>query len=395
MHLELSPQQQALRQELRSYFQQLMTPALIRETRGNEGGDAYKSVIRQIGKDGWLTLGWPEAYGGQGRGPMDQMILFEEAQLACAPLPFVTINTVGPAIIAHGSEAHKQFFLPKIAAGELHFAIGYSEPQAGTDLASLKTSAVREGDEWVINGTKVFTSSAEAADYIWLAARTDPQAARPHAGISVLMVDAKQPGFSYAPIHTVGDVRTNMSYYDNVRCPHDMICGELNGGWKLITSQLNHERVGLAAIGVYAWKLYEQALAWARTAEASGERPIDRPVVQTLLGQAYARLEAMRLTTWRMVSRMENEEPDPAYSSAIKTFSTESQIEIYRLLIDALGPAANLRADSAGALLQGELEAEYRRCQINTFGGGVLEVMRDLVAQFGLGMGGGRRRAAT
>ncbi|TXS95344.1 acyl-CoA dehydrogenase [Parahaliea maris] len=395
MHLELSPRQQDLRRELRNYFRELMTPELIAATRGNEGGDAYKSVIRQIGRDGWLTLGWPEAYGGQGRGPMDQMILFEEAQLACAPLPFVTINTVGPAIIANGSEAHKQFFLPRIAAGELHFAIGYTEPQAGTDLASLQTSAVRDGDDWVINGTKVFTSSAEAADYIWLAARTDPEASSPHAGISVFMVDATQPGFSYSPIHTVGDVRTNMSYYDNVRCPNDMICGDLNGGWKLITSQLNHERVGLAAIGVYAWKLYEEALAWARAQQPGGERPIDQPVVQSLLGQAYARLEAMRLTTWRMVAKMETEEPDPAYSSAIKTFSTESQIEIYRLLIDAMGPAANLRAGSAGALLQGELEAEYRRCQINTFGGGVLEVMRDLVAQFGLGMGGGRRRAAT
>jgi len=391
MYLEHTSEQLALRRELRAYFGSLMTPELVAATRGNEGGDAYKSVIRQIGRDGWLTLGWPREYGGQGRGPMDQMILFEEAQLACAPLPFVTINTVGPAIIAHGSDAHKAHFLPRIAAGELHFAIGYTEPQAGTDLASLKTSAVREGDGWLINGTKVFTSSAEAADYIWLAARTDPDAG--HAGITVFMVDTNQSGFSYAPIHTVGEVRTNITYYNNVRCSHNMICGELNQGWKLITSQLNHERVGLAAIGVYAWGLYEQVLAWARGNDTDGQRPIDHPVVRSLLGQAYARLEAMRLMTWRMVWRMEHAEPDPAYSSAIKTYSTEALIDVYRLLMDALGPASALRRGSAGALLQGELEAEYRRCQINTFGGGVLEVMRDLVAQFGLGMGGGRRRA--
>lgn len=389
MHLELTDAQQDLRRELRDYFGDLMTPERIAATRGNEGGDAYRDIIRQIGRDGWLTLGWPEEYGGQGRGPMDQMILFEEAQLARAPLPFVTINTVGPAIIAHGSRAHKDFFLPRIAAGELHFAIGYTEPEAGTDLASLSTRAERDGDEWVINGTKVFTSSAEAADYVWLAARTGPAG---HAGITLFIVDTRQTGFSYAPIHTVGDVRTNITYYDNVRCPHDRICGELNQGWKLITSQLNHERVGLAALGVYGWGMYEQVLAWARDTRG-GTRPIDHPVVQSLLAQAYARLEAMRLTTWRMVWRMERDEPDPAYSSAIKTYSTEALIEIYRLLMDAMGPASNLTRDSAGALLQGELEAEYRRCQINTFGGGVLEVMRDLVAQFGLGMGGGRRRA--
>lgn len=386
MYIEHTEEQKALRQELRSYFRSLMTPELIAATRGNEGGDAYKSVIRQIGQDGWLAIGWPKEYGGQGRGPMDQMIFFEEAQLANAPLPFVTISTVAPAIMAHGSEEHKKFFLPKIAAGDLHFAIGYSEPGAGSDLAALKTAAVREGDTWVINGTKVYTSSAEAADYVWLAARTDPEAARPHAGISIFMVNADQPGFSFAPIHTVGDVRTNVSYYNDVTCPHDMICGEVNQGWRLITSQLNHERVGLAAIGIYGYSVYQQVLEWARSTDDAGQRPIDRPWVQRALAEAYARLEAMRLMTWRMAWSMEHGEPEVAYASAMKAFSTEGLIEIYRLLMDAVGPASTLHRDSPGAVLHGELEAEYRQCQINTFGGGVVELMRDLVASFGLNM---------
>ena len=372
MHIDYTAEQQALRSELRQYFQSLMTPELIEATRGNEGGDAYKSVIRQIGKDGWLALGWPKEYGGQGRGPMDQMIFFEEAQLARAPLPFVTISTVAPAIMAHGSEAHKDFFLPRIAAGELHFAIGYTEPDAGSDLAALKTTAVAEGDEWVINGTKVYTSSAEAADYIWLAARSDVNAARPHAGISIFMVDAHQPGFSFAPIHTVGGVRTNISYYNDVRCPNDMICGSLNGGWKLITSQLNHERVGLAAIGIYAYGLYQDVLAWAREPDTTGVRPIEDATVQRLLAECYARLEAMRLMTWRMAWSMEHGEPEVAYASAMKAFSTEGLIEVYRLLMDAMGPASMLRRGSTGAALAGELEEEYRKCQINTFGGGVV-----------------------
>lgn len=385
MYIDHTAEQQALRSELRSYFQSLMTPELKEATRGNEGGDAYKLVIRQIGQDGWLALGWPREFGGHGRGPMDQMIFFEEAQLANAPLPFVTISTVAPAIMAHGSEAHKAFFLPKIAAGELHFAIGYTEPDAGSDLAALKTTAVRDGDDWVINGTKVYTSSAEAADFIWLAARSDPAAARPHAGISIFMVDAHQPGFSYAPIHTVGGVRTNMSYYNDVRCPHDMICGEVNGGWKLITSQLNHERVGLAAIGIYAYGLYQNVLAWAREPVA-GQRPIDDPTVQRLLAESYARLEAMRLMTWRMAWSLEQGEPEVAYASAMKAFSTEGLIAVYRLLMDAVGPASTLYRSSPGAALHGELEEQYRKCQINTFGGGVVELMRDLVAAFGLNM---------
>jgi 3-oxocholest-4-en-26-oyl-CoA dehydrogenase alpha subunit len=386
VHIEYTAEQQALRKELRTYFQSLMTPELIDATRGNEGGDAYKSVIRQIGKDGWLALGWPEEYGGQGRGPMDQMIFFEEAQLARAPLPFVTISTVAPAIMAHGSAAHKEFFLPKIAAGELHFAIGYTESDAGSDLAALKTTAVLEGGDWVINGTKVYTSSAEAADYIWLAARSDTAAARPHAGISIFMVDAHQAGFTFAPIHTVGGVRTNISYYNDVRCPNDMICGAVNGGWKLITSQLNHERVGLAAIGIYAYGLYQDVLAWAREANAAGDRPIDDPTVQRLLAECYARLEAMRLMTWRMAWSMEHGEPEVAYASAMKAFSTEGLIDVYRLLMDAMGPASTLHRSSPGAALRGDLEEEFRKCQINTFGGGVVELMRDLVAAFGLNM---------
>ena len=386
MRLEHTPEQQELRRTLRDYFTKLMTPELLRETHGNEGGDAYKHVIKTMGTDGWLALGWPKEYGGQGRGPIDQMIFFEEAQLARAPIPFVTINTVAPAIMAHGSQAHKEFFLPKIAAGDLHFCIGYSEPEAGTDLANLKTTAVKQGDDWVINGNKVYTSSAEAADYIWLAARTDPEASRPHKGISIMMVDTDQPGFSYSPIHTVGGVRTNVSYYENVICPDDMICGGVNQGWPMITSQLNHERVGLAALGVYGYKMYYQVLDWAKEIQADGRRPADDNGNRRLLGEAFAKLEAMHLMNWRMVWSLESGEPDVALSSAMKTYGTEVLIDVYRLLMQVIGASSVITRDSTGAVLWGDLEEEYRKCQINTFGGGVVDVMRDLLAILGLGM---------
>ena len=171
-----------------------------------------------MGADGWLGVGWPKEWGGQGRTAIEQLIWFEEARRAGAPLPFVTLNTVGPALIARGSEAQKRRFLPAILRGEIHFAIGYSEPDAGTDLASLKTRAVRDGDDYVVNGTKIFTSGADAADYVWLACRTDPAAPK-HKGISILIVDTKLPGFSATPIHTLGGGHTNMTYYENVRVP--------------------------------------------------------------------------------------------------------------------------------------------------------------------------------
>ena len=393
MYIDYTESQKALRRELRAYFNALMTPELREGTRGNEGGDAYKQVIRQLGKDGWLALGWPREYGGQGRKYSEQLVFFEEAQLAEVPLPFVTISTVAPALIALGSEEHKRFFLPKIAAGELHFAIGYTEPGAGTDLAALKTSAVRDGDEYVINGGKIWTSSAEAADYIWLAARTDPDAKPQHRGITIFMVDAKQPGFSFTPLYTVGGVRSNASYYDNVRVPASMIVGQLNGGWKAITSQLNHERVGLAAIGVQGWGLLQRVLAWAQSTEAAdGKRIADLPWVQSSLAEVYARMEAMRLMNWRMAWQLDTGEPDPAFSSAIKAYSTECLIAVDKLMLNVTGMAGGLRRGTAAAALNGDLEEHYRKCQINTFGGGIAEVMRDLIAQFGLGMSAYSRR---
>lgn len=393
MHIDYTDAQKELRHELRAYFSQLMTPELREATRGNEGGDAYKSVIRRLGEDGWLALGWPREYGGQGRKSSEQLVFFEEAQLAEVPLPFVTINTVAPALIARGSEEHKAFFLPKIAAGKLHFAIGYTEPGAGTDLASLKTSAVREGDDYIINGSKVWTSSAEAADYIWLAARTDPQVQPPHKGITIFMVDAREPGFSFTPLYTVGSVRSNASYYDNVRCPASMIAGELNGGWKLITSQLNHERVGLAAIGIQGWGLLQRVLNWAQNTDAGGGKRIaELPWIQSTLAEVYARLEAMRLMNWRMAWQLDTGEPDPAFASAIKAYSTECLIAVDKLMLNVTGMPGGLRRGSPGGAIGGDLEENYRKCQINTFGGGVAEVMRDLIAQFGLGMSAYSRR---
>jgi alkylation response protein AidB-like acyl-CoA dehydrogenase len=384
MHVAYTEAQQALRQEFRSYLAALMTPEARAATRNRESGPAYRALLRRMGADGWLTPGWPQEYGGRGLDPLAQKIVLEELWLAEAPFPFVTVNTIGPALIRRGTEAQKRDILPRIARGELNFAVGYTEPQAGTDLAALKTQAVRDGDSFLINGQKVFTSGAEGADYIWLAARTDAGAG--HRGISILMVDTGLPGFALTPIHTVGGIRTNVTFYKDVRVPASMLVGELNGGWRLITEQLNHERVGLAALAYGAQGCFDETLAWARSTPAAAGRVIDAPWAQLALAECYALLQAYAVLGNRVAWEVAQGETRPQLAGACKVFSTESYIRVLRLLLEVTGPPGLLQADSPGAILRGRLESEYRRCQINTFGGGATEVLRDMVAQMGLGL---------
>jgi alkylation response protein AidB-like acyl-CoA dehydrogenase len=387
MFLEYTPEQQALRKELREYFAQLLTP----EVRGElgepgEGSPRFRDVVQQMGADGWLGIGWPKEYGGQGRPATDQFIFFDEVQRAGAPFPFVTLNTVGPTIMRFGSEEQKAFFLPGILAGEINFAIGYTEPEAGTDLASLRTRAVLDGDEWMINGNKVFTSGANQADYVWLACRTDTDAPK-HKGISIIMVPTASPGFKCTPIETVGGNVTTATYYDDVRVPKGNVVGDVNAGWQLITTQLNHERVGLAAMGGLAHRLWDEALAWCRATESGqGGRMIDVPWVQMDLARSHARLEAMKLLNWRMAAALDAGALAPADSSAVKVLGTETLVDVYRTLLGILGAAGYLPPGSPGAVLHGDVERAGRAAQINTFGGGVNEVQREIIASAGLGM---------
>ncbi|MEU5326301.1 acyl-CoA dehydrogenase family protein [Streptomyces parvus] len=387
MHLAPTEHQQRLRVELRSYFRTLMSDEA---TPGSE--PQQRRLLRRIGADGLLGLGWPEKYGGQGRGPDEQFVFFDEAYRAGAPVSMVTLNTVGPTLMAYGTEEQKAYFLPRILGGDLVFAIGYSEPEAGTDLAALRTRAVRDGDDWVVDGQKIFTSNAQQADWIWLACRTDPEAPK-HRGISIILVPTDAPGFSWTPIPTVGGVTTTATYYDGVRVPVTNLVGEENGGWKLITSQLNHERVALAAIGMQAEDFYEEALAHARTPDpATGRRRIDEPWVRARLAEAYARLAATRLLNWRLVDAVGAGSPAPGEASGVKFAGTESAVEVYRMCQEAVGETALLRGGSPGCFgPDGELERMNRAAQINTFGGGVGEVQREIVATAGLGMIRGKR----
>jgi len=386
VHIDLSPDQLALRQELRAYFGRVMTDERRRALRDSDaGGSAYREVVRQMGADGWLGVGWPKEYGGRGLTALEQLIFFDESNRANVPLPFVTLNTVGPTLIRFGTDEQKAYFLPKILAGELHFAIGYTEPAAGTDLASLRTRAVRDGDEYVVNGNKVFTTGGHDADWIWLACRTDPDAPK-HKGISILLVDATLPGFRHSPIWLLGGGHTNATYYEDVRVPVSCIVGRENEGWKLITTQLNHERVGLAPAGKITGVL-DDVRRWAQEHKtADGTRVIDQEWVRLALARVHARADALKLFNWRVAEAADKGELNPADASAMKVLGTEMQIEAYRTLLEILGPTAYLTTDSPGAALRGELEQAYRRAPVVTFGGGVNEVQRDIVAMAGLGL---------
>ncbi len=382
----LSPEQVALRDELRSYFAALMTPERRAKLSTHEaGGDAYRAVVRQMGADGWLGVGWPKEYGGQGRTPIEQFIFFDEAQRANTPIPMVTLNTVGPTLMRFGSSEQRKFFLPRILQGEMHFAIGYTEPAAGTDLASLRTRAVRDGEEYVINGSKIFTTGGDDADYIWLAVRTDPDAPK-HKGISIFLVDTSLAGFSAVPLRLMGGGHTNCTFYEEVRVPASALVGEENQGWRMITTQLNHERVALAPSGQIS-HLFESVLEWAKkTKTADGSRVVDQEWVRVTLARVHARVEALKLFNWKVAWGLGAGDLNPADASAMKVLGSELRIEACDLLMNVLGECGYLPEGSPGALLHGELEQVYRGAPVTTFGGGVNEVQREIIAGVGLGM---------
>jgi len=393
MYIDFTAEHEQLRKEIREYYRQLFTPELRARLDAEfeeMGGPVFREVVGRMGEDGWLGIGWPTEYGGKGFSALEQFIFWDETYRARAPLPIISVNTIGPTLMEHGSEKQKAELLPKIIKGQVFFGVGYTEPEAGTDLASLKTRAVRDGDEYVINGQKIFTTHAHDADYIWLAARTDPEAPK-HQGISIILVPTDTPGFSFTPIYTLGRERTNATFYENVRVPVSNLVGEENSGWALITSQLNHERITLAAPGVVD-RLLDEVWAWvAKTPSPGGGRMIDEAWVQLNLARVYAKLEALKVLNWRSAWSINSGVPNMAEASVVKVMGTEFLVEAYRLLLEIVGTAGMIKEGEPGALFGGLLEISYRTAGTYTFGGGVNEVQRDIIAAAGLGLPRGRR----
>jgi alkylation response protein AidB-like acyl-CoA dehydrogenase len=382
MFVDLTDAQRALQAELRAYFAGLLTAqeraVLLRERHGT----VHREVVRRMGRDGWLGVGWPRDYGGRGFGPVEQQIFVNEAARADVPLPAVTLQTVGPTLQAYGTPEQKEFFLPRILAGELHFAIGYTEPAAGTDLAALRTRAVRVGDEYIVDGQKTFTTGAHDADYIWLACRTAPDAPR-HRGISILIVDTADPGYSWTPIITCdGAHHVNATYYNGVRVPVGRRVGAENEGWRLVTTQLNHERVMLGPAGRLG-ALHDRVVAWAsQRTGPDGEPLLDRPDVRRVLAQTYACLRVNELLNWQVATA---ETVAVADASATKIFGSERLQRLGQALEEVVGRHGD-PADPATADLLTWLDVQAKRNLVLTFGGGVNEIQRELIATAGLGL---------
>ena len=393
MHVDLTPEQKALQAELREYFTTLMTDETKSAIRNDELGpnEPYRDLIRKIGADGWLGVAWPEEYGGRGYTAVENYIFFNEAQKAGCPIPFLTTNTVGPTLREFGTDEQKAHFLPKILTGDMFFSIGYSEPGAGSDLASLQTKAVKDGDEWVINGQKLYTSLAWDADYIWLAARTDPEA-KAHKGITIFLVPTDDPGFSITPFITMGTTNTTATFYDDVRVPDSAVVGEVNGGWNLITNQLNQERVSLCAAGGIG-QTVNQIIDWARDTEhPEGGRVIDREWVQVKLAEMRARVRFLDLLNWKVAYNQQTGELNPGVASSVKVWGSESMHAIYKEATELFGTLGALRPGSPGAILAGRIDEMYRGVWILTFGGGTNELQRDIIGWAGLGLPREKRR---
>jgi alkylation response protein AidB-like acyl-CoA dehydrogenase len=384
MFIDLTDTQYALRDELRGYFAGLLSPAEREAMLTERFGLVYRDVVRRMGRDGWLGVGWPQEYGGRGLGQVEQQIFVNEAARADIPLPAVTLQTVGPTLQIHGTAEQKDFFLPKILAGEVHFAIGYTEPEAGTDLASLRTRAVRpepDGD-YVVHGQKIFTTGGHDADYIWLACRTDPDAPR-HQGISILIVDTRDPGYSWTPIITHdGAHHVNATYYDGVRVPVSMRVGAENAGWRLVTEQLNHERVMMGPAGRLA-ALHDRVLAWAAGRAGPDGRPLlEQPDVRRALGRSYASQRINELLNWQVAA---TEPIGIADASATKVYSSEQVQRLGQELEEIAGRYGD-PADPETAELSRWLDIQAKRNTVLTFGGGVNEIQRELIATAGLGL---------
>ena len=388
MEFALTPEQEQFVKDFQSYLRTHMT-AELKEDLDKELAPSESPIcmefIRQMGKDGWLGVGWPKEYGGQGRSPIEQHLFFEIAHYERAPLPVLPLNTVGPALMRFGSEEQKNEFLPRILRGEVEISIGYTESEAGTDLASLKTSAVRDGDYYIINGAKVFTSLAHTSDYIWLAARTDPKAIKKHHGISVFLIPLNLPGITIRPLYTMPGERNNYTFYDNVRVPKSCLVGEENKGWKYITTQLDFERIMLSPSSPMKRNV-EDTIQWAKETKVDGMPVIEQPGIKTKFAELLMEIEVLKMFNYQVAWLITNGVVPYAEASMVKVFGSELYQRVNGTLLQIMGQYGQLQAQSKWAPLRGRVEKAFRSDIVFIFGGGAIEVQKNIIAMAGLGM---------
>ncbi|MEB8326563.1 acyl-CoA dehydrogenase family protein [Dietzia kunjamensis] len=384
MDFQLDPDQERWLEEIRAFLRENVTPELRAEMAEHDieflGGEVTK-FRKKIGDKGWFGLNWPVEFGGLALGAVYQHLLVSEFEYWGVPGPDLTVTSVAPMIMRHGTERNRQEFLPPIARGEMTCAVGYSEPDAGTDLASLRTSAVLDGDEWVINGSKIWNSMAQRVTHEWLCVRTDKDAPK-HKGISVIIVPIDAPGVTIRPIMAWSDYRTNETFFDNVRVPATNLIGEVNQGWRYITGALDLERGALTNVGDLR-RSVDDLLAAAVREREDGTRPVDDPLLRRAIAQLDADVEAARLMGFEASSLLQEGTIPSVLVASEKVFSSELRQRIADLGTQVFGMAGALAVGTDGAPLDGKFERLYRAAPLLRFGAGTNEVLRDVIAQRG------------
>jgi alkylation response protein AidB-like acyl-CoA dehydrogenase len=384
---DMGPATDAFRKEVRGWLGRNWTP----EKRAAHRNKPFKErgwdqdFSRLMGRDGWIGVGWPKEFGGQGRSPSEQIAFVTEIANAGAP---VQAHSTGESIVAqalflHGTKEQQDEWLPAIRSGERAFALGYSEPEAGSDLAALRTCAVRDGDDWIVNGQKLWSTGGDKAEYMWLAVRTDPDAKK-HAGISVLMVDLKTPGITLRPSLALYGKTFSAQFYDNTRVPAKNMVGAVNTGWKVITDALAAERVmigGTRMAGIE--RAFDHLTEYLKTAVVAGKPLKNDPVIRDRIGALAADIEVARQFQMRN-SRLVEQGKVPIHEAAMgKVFSSELQERLGQAALDILGTAGLLSEDAASAPV-GEMEQLLRHAIMGMIGGGTNEIQRNVIAQRGL-----------
>jgi alkylation response protein AidB-like acyl-CoA dehydrogenase len=385
MLVKFTPEQEAFRQEVQTFFRtEWGRPPSVSEF-SEEHEQAAKVFVKKLAARGWLTMFWPKEYGGIGADHLRQLIFHEEAVISGAPSGTGGAVLVGPAIIRHGSEEQKRRFLPGIVSGEVNWVQGYSEPGAGSDLASLQTRAVRDGDDYVINGQKIWTSFGHRGDWIHVLARTDPDAPK-HRGISYLLVDMKTPGVSVRRITQItGESEFCETFFENVRVPRANLLGEENRGWYLAASVLDVERSGIDRV-VRGERTFNETVAFAHEMRRDGQPLIAIPGVRTALADLKIGIDVGRLLCYR-VAFMQHQGLIPNYEASMsKAFGSELCQRIANVGAHLMGLYGQLDRGSKRAPRSGFVAYEYLRTVSDTIMGGTSEIQRNIIATRGLGL---------
>lgn len=384
MDFEFSAEEQAFRSEVRSFIASNAGPEVADPLRDGMAqlvdSPERRAFMRKLSKRGWIGMSWPKEYGGQEAPGIYEYLLNEELAAAGAPFIGKGVGIVGKTIIRHGNERMKREFLPKILGAEVEFAIGYSEPNAGSDLASLQMRATRSGDGWILNGQKRFTTSAHFADWYWVAARTDPEAPK-HKGITLFLVPMNAPGITVTPMDTIGDERTNEVFLDGVFVGDDYVVGEVNKGWYYVSEALDFERFTLFTVSAYV-KRYEALRRYVRSRDDLRTDPhVRRTMAWLAAGIEQAKMHCYRVIATAAAGGVPNLE-----SAMFKLHTTQLGQVAADEFLSMNGPAGALKRGTEHAPLDGRFEFTYRYSVVDTVGAGTNEVQRNIIARRGLGL---------